>query len=162
MASEFELWKTLSGAEVLRALADGRIGQGLGGVSDYVGDRVLEADPGRVVLGWTPEEKLCNPGGSAHGGFIALVLDNAVGLAAASLGEHFIPQLTLNLNVDYLRTVQKGVPYRVIGTVTHHGRRRTVCAARLVDPDGAVAASATASTTPNKAFQRGLAGGAGA
>ncbi|MDX6738972.1 PaaI family thioesterase [Actinocorallia sp. A-T 12471] len=156
MSSELELWKTLSGAELLCAMADGRISDGLGHVAHYVGQTVVEAEPGKVVLGWTPTEKLCNPGGTAHGGFIALVLDNAVGLAAASLGERFVPQLTLNLNIDYLRVVNKGVPYLVTGTVTHHGRRRTVCAGAITDPDGVLVASATASTTPNKAFERGL------
>lgn len=162
MASEFDLWKTLSGAEVLRAFADGRITEGMGSVADYVGQRIVDCDPGRLVIAWTPDEKLCNPGGTVHGGYIALILDNAVGLAAASLGERFVPQLTLNLNVDYLKVVRKGVPYRVTGTVTHHGGRRTVCAGAITDPDGTLVAAATASTTPNKAFVQGLSGGGGA
>lgn len=148
-----DLWDTLTGAELIQAMGDGRFPQ-LTDVSDYIGQVIAKAEPGRVELSWTPEAKLCNPGGIVHGGFIATILDNAVCLAASSLGDVFVPQLTLNLNVDYLRAVQAGVTYSVVGTVTHSGRSRSVCAATIADADGAAYAVATASVTGNQAFAR--------
>jgi uncharacterized protein (TIGR00369 family) len=148
-----ELWETLTGAEFIQAMGDGRIPQPTD-VSVYIGQVIVKAEPGRVELSWTPEEKLCNPGGTVHGGFIATILDNAVCLAASSLRDYFVPQLTLNLNVDYLRAVRSGVTYTVVGTVTHSGRARTVSAATLADADGVAHAVATASVTDNQAFLR--------
>jgi uncharacterized protein (TIGR00369 family) len=151
--SEAELWDTLTGAELIQAIGDGRFPQ-VTDVSDYIGQRIVKAEPGRVELAWSPDAKLCNPGGIVHGGFIATILDNAVCLAAASLGDVFIPQLTLNLNIDYLRAVQAGASYSVVGTVTHSGRSRTVSAARLLDSDDVPCAVATASVTGNQVFAR--------
>ena len=151
--SAAELWDTLSGAELIRAIGDGRFPQ-VTDVSDYIGQVIVGAEPGRVELAWTPDAKLCNPGGTVHGGFIATILDNAVCLAASSLGDVFMPQLTLNLNIDYLRAVQVGRTYTVVGTVTHAGRSRTVSAATLLDEDGRPCASATASVTGNQIFAR--------
>ncbi|GAB3653360.1 PaaI family thioesterase [Actinocorallia lasiicapitis] len=148
-----DLWNTLSGAELIQAMADGRFPQ-VTDVSSYIGQRIEKAEPGRITLAWTPEEKLCNPGGTVHGGFIATILDNAVCLAAASAGELFVPQLTLNLNVDYLRAVHKDQTYQVTGTVVHHGRLRTVSTATIFDPSGRPCATATASVTNNQAFVR--------
>ncbi|WP_232835690.1 PaaI family thioesterase [Actinocorallia populi] len=151
--SAAELWDTLTGAELIRAIGEGKFPQ-VTDVSDYIGQVIVGAEPGRVELAWTPDVKLCNPGGTVHGGFIATILDNAVCLAASSLGDVFVPQLTLNLNIDYLRAVQAGETYRVIGTVTHAGRSRTVSAATLFDARDRACAAATASVTGNQIFAR--------
>ncbi|GAA3197924.1 PaaI family thioesterase [Actinocorallia longicatena] len=148
-----DLWNTLTGAEFIQAMADGRLPP-VADVSTYIGQVVEKAEPGRIVLAWTPEEKLCNPGGLVHGGFIATILDNAVCLAAASAGDLFLPQLTLSLNVDYLRPVTADVTYQVVGTVVHGGRTRTVSTATVFDPSGRPCATATASVTGNQAFAR--------
>lgn len=151
--SAAELWDTLTGAELIQAIGSGAFPQ-VTDVSDYIGQAIVKAEPGRVELSWTPEAKLCNPGGTVHGGFIATILDNAVCLAASSLGDVFVPQLTLNLNIDYLRPVLAGATYSVVGTVTHSGRSRTVSAATLADAEGRPCAAATASVTGNQIFAR--------
>lgn len=148
-----ELLDTLTGAELIQAIAEGRIPPP-SGVPEYIGQKIVKAEPGRVELSWTPGEHLCNPGGTVHGGFIATILDNGVCLAAASLGDLFVPQLTLNLNIDYLRAVHVGRTHTVIGATVHAGRTRCVSTATLLDPDGNPCALANASTTGNLAFAR--------
>lgn len=150
---ELELWNTLTGAELIRAIGDGRFPQ-LTPVSDHLRQTIVTAEPGRVELSWTPVEELCNPGGTVHGGYIAMILDNAVCLAGSSLGEHFMPMLTLNLNIEYLRAVQAGTTYSVVGTTVHAGKTRIVGNALVMGPDGRAAAQATGSITPNQAFAR--------
>ena len=148
-----ELWDTLTGAELLMAISDGRFPP-LNDVSEYIGQKIVKAEPGRVALSWTPGRHLCNAGGIVHGGFIAAICDNGVCLAAASLGEVFIPQLTLNLNINYLRAVHADRTYSVVGTTVHAGRTRCVSTSTVYDSDGNPCAVANASTTDNLAFAR--------
>ena len=148
-----DLWNTLTGAELIQAMADGRFPE-LSPINTHIGQKIRSAVHGRVEIDWTPAERLTNPGGTVHGGYIAMILDNAVCLAGTSTCEHFMPMLTLNLNVDYLRAVTADRTYRVVGTCVHPGRTRMVSNASITDGEGRVLAQATASVLPNKAFAR--------
>ncbi|MGP4026821.1 PaaI family thioesterase [Actinomadura sp. 3N407] len=148
-----DLWNTLSGVDFIRAMRDKRLPE-ISDISDYIGQVVTAADPGRVEISWTPAEKLCNPGGIVHGGYIAMILDNAVCLAASSTCDRFLPMLTLNLNIDYLRAVQSGQTHTVTGTCVHPGSTRMVANAVIADTRGRPVAQASASVIPNKAFMR--------
>ncbi|HLV71485.1 MAG TPA: PaaI family thioesterase, partial [Vulgatibacteraceae bacterium] len=148
-----ELWSTLSGAEFIRAMHDMRLA-GVNNVADYIGQIITDAEPGRVEISWTPAEKLCNLGGTVHGGYIAMILDNAVCLAASSTCDRFVPMLTLNLNVDYLRAVRAGERYTVTGTCVHPGSTRMVSNAVLADAQGRPVAQASASVVGDKAYTR--------
>ncbi|RAY13507.1 PaaI family thioesterase [Actinomadura craniellae] len=146
-----ELWKTLSAVEFIRAMGDGRM-RGFSEVADHIGQLVTAVEPGRVEIAWTPEPKLCNPAGTVHGGYIAMILDNAVCMAASSVAERFLPMLTLNLNVDYLRPIMSGETYTVTGVCVHPGRKRRVSTATVVDSTGRTAAQASGSVMPNESF----------
>jgi len=148
-----DLWNTLSGAEFIQAMIDKRMPE-FSDISDYIGQAVSSAASGRIEIAWSPEDKLCNPGGTVHGGYIAMILDNAVCLAASSTCDRFMPMLTLNLNVDYLRGVRSGQTYTVTGTCLHPGGTRMVSNALITDAGGRPMAQASASVIPNKAFAR--------
>ncbi|WP_245627875.1 PaaI family thioesterase [Actinomadura oligospora] len=152
-AEHARMWDELSGAELIQAMADGAFPH-VSQVDEHLGMEFRSAESGLIAVGWTPGEHLCNPGGIVHGGYVAMILDNAVCLAGSSTCEHFMPMLTLNLNVDYLRPVQAGVPYTVTGTCVHPGRTRMVANAAITDADGRVFAQASASVLPNRAFDR--------
>lgn len=152
-AEAADLWNTLSGAELIQAMADGRFPQ-ISDVNDHIGQVITAAGPGRVEIAWSPSERLCNPGGRVHGGYIAMILDNAVCLAGASACEHFMPMLTLNLNIDYLREVKADETFTVVGTCVHPGRTRMVANAVITDGRGRPVAQASAAVLPNQAFAR--------
>ena len=148
-----DLWNTLSGADFIQAIADRRVPE-FSNLSEYIGQAVQSGEPGRVEIAWTPGDRLCNPGGTVHGGYIAMILDNAVCMAASSTCDHFMPMLTLNLNVDYLRAVKAGSTYTVTGTCLHPGATRMVSNALITDAAGRPVAQASASVIPNKVFAR--------
>ncbi|MFY7854507.1 MAG: thioesterase family protein [Rubrivivax sp.] len=92
--------------------------------------------------------------GRLHGGVISAVLDATAGLAViAAIGEHFAhetaPQVmhrfgrvgTIDLRVDYLRQ-GLGQHFRAIGEVTRLGGRVASAAARLVNDEGTLIATA--------------------
>jgi uncharacterized protein (TIGR00369 family) len=148
-----DLWNTLSGADFIQAMGDGTVPE-ISHLNHHLGQAIKKAEPGRVEIEWSPAERLTNPGGIVHGGYIAMILDNAVCLAGSTTCEHFIPMLTLSLNVDYLRGVAAGETYQVVGTCLHSGQTRMVTNALVSDRRGRPVAQASAAVVPNRAFSR--------
>ncbi|MCU1672240.1 MAG: thioesterase superfamily protein [Frankiales bacterium] len=146
-----ELWRSTDAVGFLRAWTTGQVDQGEH--ARHTGNRLVEVPgAGSVVMTWTPGQQLANLSGAVHGGYLALVCDESAGLAAASTGERFIPMLTLDLDVTYLRPGVVGSDHRVEGQVLHAGRARIISEARIYAPSGKLAATARGSFLPNKAF----------
>jgi uncharacterized protein (TIGR00369 family) len=121
--------------------------------AEHTGNRLVEVPrAGAVVMEWTPGPQLANLSGLVHGGYLALVCDEAAGLASASTGERFVPMLTLDLDVTYLRPGVVGAVHRVEGEVLHTGRQRIVTEARVMTPDGELVVTARGSFVPNERF----------
>lgn len=146
-----EVWNTTTGAGFIQAMADGRIPRSTH--MEDVGVRVRTAEPGLIELVWEPTERICNRAGIVHGGYLSIVLDDAAGIAAASLGERFVPCLTMNLNIDFLRPAYPGRVYTAIGTIVKPGSARIVADGRIEDADGKLIARASGSFIPNKAYR---------
>jgi uncharacterized protein (TIGR00369 family) len=145
------LWAGTDAVGFLRALAGGRTPRSPH--EEHTGNRLVEVPgPGRVVMRWTPGPQLANLAGAVHGGYLALVCDEGAGLAAASTGERFVPMLTLDLDVTYLRPGLVGVEHRVEGEVLHPGRQRVVSEARVLDPQGRLVVTARGSFVANTRF----------
>ncbi len=145
------LWARTDAVGFLRAWTTGEVPQGVH--AEHTGNRVVEVPgPGSVVMAWTPGPQLANLTGGVHGGYVALVCDEAAGLAAASTGERFVPMITLDLDITYLRPATTGVEHRVEGSVLHAGRQRLVSECRILTPEGKLAVSARGSFIPNRAF----------
>ncbi len=145
------LWEAHDAAGFVRCMATGELDQGPH--RQHTGNQVVEVPgPGELVMHWTPTPALANLSGNVHGGYIALVCDEAAGVAAATTGEKFIPMLTLDLDITYLRPAVVGEQHRVEGSVVHAGRTRTVAEARVFTPGGKLAATARGSFVRNTAF----------
>jgi molybdopterin converting factor subunit 1 len=110
---------------------------------DLLGMRPLLAEPGHVQMEFTASEQFLNPAGVVQGGFITAMLDDTMGPAAvAQLGVgYFAP--TLELKVSFLRPVGPG---RLVadGRVVHMGKSIAFLEGSLVDEEGNVVATATA------------------
>jgi uncharacterized protein (TIGR00369 family) len=80
--------------------------------------------------------------GMAHGGIVALLLDEAVGWAAWHAGH---PGVTGRLQVSYRRPLKLGEPIRIVGKVDRT-RRTLVYASAFIEnrDDGSRVADATA------------------
>lgn len=152
-----ELWAQLDGVAFLRAWTTGEVPQGQH--AEHSGNRLVDVPgPGEVVMEWTPGPQLANLTGGVHGGYLALVCDEAAGLAASSTGARWTPMITLDLDITYLRPATIGRPHRLEGSVLHHGRQRIVSEARVLTPGGKLAVSARGSFIPNRSFAESLGG----
>lgn len=140
-------WSTMSAAEFMGWMRDR-------GVTaphvDLLGYRVEAYEPGHAVLTWEVPRPLLNPAGIAHGGFLAAILDDASGMAIASSYPRWVPQLTVNLHVDYLAPVVAGVPHRVEGQLVRRGRSTSLADATITSPDGQLLARGSGVFQPNR------------
>ena len=134
--------RRMSGLELLRAIRDG--GLPAPPVAELLGFELDEAEPGRVVFALQPGEHHYNPNGVVHGGIAAALLDTAAGCAVTSLLPYGVTCATLELKVNYIRSLTAASPrVSCVGSVLHLGRRSAVAEGRLLLPGGKLAAHAT-------------------
>jgi len=81
------------------------------------------------------------PPGRVHGGWVAAVLDHAVGRAVAAAG---FPGMTASLTVNLHAGTPYGVPLAVEGRLVRQDGRKLYAAAEIRAGDGPAAATATA------------------
>ncbi|HVL56239.1 MAG TPA: PaaI family thioesterase [Burkholderiaceae bacterium] len=134
--------RSRSGIEFLRALMNGELPSPP--IGHTVGFVLIAVDPGRVVFQGTPGREHYNPIGTIHGGWIATLLDSAVGCAVHSTLPAGRGYTTLELKVNYVKAVSDRTgPLRAIGTVISAGRQAGTAEGRLVDAAGRLYAFAT-------------------
>lgn len=105
---------------------------------------VVEATAGRAVFQGTPLAQHLNPLGTVHGGWIATLLDSALGCAVHTMMPAGRGYTTAELGVNYVKAVTPRVQrVRAEGKVIHCGRQLATAEARLVGPDGTLYAHAT-------------------
>jgi uncharacterized protein (TIGR00369 family) len=106
----------------------------------------VEAERGRMVYQGTPKSDYYNPIGSVHGGYIATLLDSALGCAVQTMLERGFGYTTLELKVNYVRPLtDRTGPVRAEANVVNVSRQIGVAQGRLVDAAGRM--YAWASTT---------------
>jgi uncharacterized protein (TIGR00369 family) len=86
-----------------------------------LGWKALELEPGHVRVRYTARREFGNPQGAIQGGFLAAMLDDAMGPALFTLlgANQFAP--TIEINVSFLRPARPG-PIIAEGRVVHRTR----------------------------------------
>jgi uncharacterized protein (TIGR00369 family) len=131
-----------SGLEFLLRMGRGELpSPPIGQAFDFV---PVECERGRAVFQGTPKADYYNPIGSVHGGYIATLLDSAVGCAVQTMLEQGYGYTTLELKLNFVRPVtDRTGPMRAEGTVINVSRRIGVAEGRLIDAAGKLYAHAT-------------------
>lgn len=133
---------TRPGIDILRGILAGELpGAPIAEVLDFV---PKEVEAGRIVFEGRPSPRFFNPIGSIHGGWIATLLDSALGCAVHSVLPAGKGYTTLELKVNYVRAVMPDTgPVRAEANVIHVGNRVGTAEARLTDASGRLYAHAT-------------------
>jgi uncharacterized protein (TIGR00369 family) len=102
------------------------------------------AEPGVVVLNSIPGFRHYNPIGSVHGGYAAILLDSAMGLAVQSMLPPGMGFTTLEFKVSFIKGMTKDTgAIRTEGRILNVGRRTATAEARITDAKGRLLAHAT-------------------
>ena len=131
-----------SGIEIFQAMLEGEVPTAP--IARTMSFTLVEAQAGRVEFQGTPLFDHYNPLGTVHGGWIATLLDSALGCAVHTALPAGRTYTTLELKVNYIKGLTERVPLvRAVGSVIHLGGRTATAEARLVGPDGTLFAHAT-------------------
>ena len=133
---------SMSGLDFVRAIFDGKFPAPpiMQTVEPY--DQTAEA--GHVVFHSVPGFRHYNPIGSVHGGYAAILLDSAMGLAIHTALPAGSGYTTLEFKVSFIRamTADTGA-VRTEGRTLSFGRRTATAEARITDAKGRLLAHAT-------------------
>src|SRR5246500_4611998 len=137
-----EVMASMAGIDFVRAMFDGRLPTPP--IMQNVEPFDSVAEPGFVVFHSTPGFRHYNPIGSVHGGYAAILLDSAMGLAVHSMLPRGTGYTTLEFKISFIRGMNEtsGV-IRTEGRVLNGGRRVATAEARITDAKDRLLAHAT-------------------
>jgi len=105
---------------------------------------LVEVAEGFAAFEGTPAEWMYNPLGTVHGGWMATLLDSALGCAVHTTLAPGRGYTTASLEIKFIRPVSAATGrVRAEGRVVHAGNRTATADAKLLGPDGKLLAHAT-------------------
>jgi len=131
----------ITGLDILRAASEGSIEAPP--AAALLGWKALELEPGHVRVQYTARPEFGNPHGAIQGGFLAAMLDDALGpaLTATLEPDQFAP--TIELKVNFIAPAKPGVLIAE-GRVVARGGSVAFLTGELRSEEGALVATATA------------------
>ena len=138
----FEQTEGKTGLDVMQDMIAGRLPYAA--IAQTLDFTVMEVRPGVALFQGTPLARHLNPLGTVHGGWVATLLDSALGCAIHTLMPPGRGYTTAELGVNYVKGLTPKVQrVRAEGKVIHCGRQLATAEARLFGPDGTLYAHAT-------------------
>ena len=127
--------RQLSGRERLAAMIAGDLpAPPFAGTSAI---RLVEVGDGRAAFVGNPSQAFLNPLNTIHGGWIATIIDSALGCAVHSKLAAGQTYTTTAMTVNYVRALAPDSgEVRCEGIAVHSGRRTATSEARLTDAKG--------------------------
>lgn len=123
-----------SGLEFLRRLMHG---EGAAPLGVLLGMRLIEVGEGFAVFSGVPAANYYNPANVIHGGWLATILDSALGCAIQTRLEAGVSYFTIELKANYVRPLTEETGEVLCrGEAIHVGRRTATSHARVVDKAG--------------------------
>src|SRR5436309_2804368 len=137
-----DIMASMAGLEFVRAIFSGKLPAPP--IMQTIEPFDSTADPGVVVMYSLPGFRHYNPIGSVHGGYAAILLDSAMGLAVHSMLPAGSGYTTLEFKISFIRGMSKDTgPVRTEGKVLNVGRRAATAEARITDSQGRLLAHST-------------------
>ncbi|MCW4353684.1 PaaI family thioesterase [Hoyosella sp. YIM 151337] len=132
----------LTGLELLRMMT--ALPEQPPNIGKLLGMEVGAVEYGTVEFSTVSRPDFANPLGNVHGGICATLLDSVMGCAVHTTLEPATGYSTLELKVNYLRTVPtSGVRLTAHGTIIHTGRSTATAEGKVFDDQGRLVAHGT-------------------
>jgi uncharacterized protein (TIGR00369 family) len=133
---------SMSGLDFVRAIFEGKLPAPP--IMQNVEPFDSTAETGHVVFHSVPGFRHYNPIGSVHGGYAAILLDSAMGLAVHTALPAGTGYTTLEFKISFIKGMTKDTgPVRTEGKTLSVGRRAATAEARITDTKGRLLAHAT-------------------
>ncbi len=136
-----EDFKALTGLEFLRKTMQSKNQSPMAHLMNL---RVITAQDGMAQIQGEPSEKFYNPMMRVHGGFIATLIDSALGCAVLTKMSAGVGVGTVSLSVNFVRKIEVATGSLVAsGTVLHAGRTMLTAECKVADAAGVLYAHGT-------------------
>jgi uncharacterized protein (TIGR00369 family) len=113
-------------------------------IGTMIGLSIDEVEHGEVTMSLLTRPDMANPLGTLHGGICATLLDSVMGCAIHTTLEAGVNYGTLELKVNYIRSVPvDGVKLVATAKTIHVGRKTATAEGRVYDPQGRLVAHGT-------------------
>ncbi|MGC0362264.1 uncharacterized protein (TIGR00369 family) [Rhodococcus sp. 27YEA15] len=113
-------------------------------IGRLLGMQIRELDEGSATFTLTPKADFSNPLGTVHGGICATLLDSVMGCAVHTTLPAGVGYTTLELKLNYIRTVPlDGDELIAHGSVIHVGGRTATAEGKVLDSEGKLVAHGT-------------------
>ena len=137
-----DVLSSMAGLDFVRSVFDGRLPQPP--IMQTIEPFDQTAEPGVVTFHSLPGFRHYNPIGSVHGGYAAILLDSAMGLAVHSMLPAGTGYTTLEFKISFIKGMTKDTgAVRSEGRTLSVGRRAATAEARITDAKGRLLAHAT-------------------
>src|SRR6266436_8253252 len=137
-----EVMASMAGIDFVRAIFEGKLPAPP--IMQTVEPFDSTAEPGVVVIHSIPAFRHYNPIGSVHGGYAAILMDSAMGLAIHSMLPAGSGYTTLEFKISFIKGMSKDSgTVRTEGRTLSVGRRAATAEARITDAKGRLLAHAT-------------------
>jgi len=113
--------------------------QGPSHMAGWLGGKLVAVQGHSMTVEFVVRLDMTNPMGTLHGGAVAAIMDDTVGMMVFSLGREFA-YTSVNLNCDFLNTARIGDTLTAHAQVIRAGRNVIHCECRVMHPDGKVVA----------------------
>ena len=107
----------------------------------WLNGKLISAEQGKLVAEFVVRDEMTNPAGIMHGGAIAAIIDEIIGMTTFSLGKKGF-YVAVNLNVDFLRPGKKGETIRAETEIVRDGKSMAHAECRIFNREGKLLAKA--------------------
>jgi uncharacterized protein (TIGR00369 family) len=105
---------------------------------------VEKSEPGRTVWRARVDERFLNPAGVVQGGFLAAMLDSAMGASAVTVvGDRKVIVANTEMKISFLRPVRAGDVLTCVATVLKPGKVISFLEAKIINDQDQVVATAS-------------------
>jgi len=111
-------------------------------VAELIGFKLISVTPGQAIIEFESTERHANANGTLHGGVLCDIADAAMGAAYLSTLEEDEKFTTLELKINFLKPVRKGILHAV-GKVVKEGRMIGFAECEVLDDKNQLVAKAS-------------------
>jgi uncharacterized protein (TIGR00369 family) len=103
--------------------------------TEWLDGQIVSCGVGELEMTFTGRPEMANPTGLLHGGIQAAIMDDVIGMTAATLGETGF-MLSIDLHINYLGKIRIGQTVKARARFVRSGKRIAHAVCELVDEHG--------------------------
>jgi len=103
--------------------------------TEWLDGRIVSCDAGEIEMTYRVRPEMSNPTGLLHGGMQAAIIDDLIGMTAATLGEDGF-MLSIDLHVNFLGKIPVGQTIKARAKIVRSGRRIAHAVCEILDEQG--------------------------